>query len=275
MPTNVDALTLAFATGECGAETWDGLDGARFAEANLPSLVQAGIGYIISTGGEAGSFTCGSDAGMDAFVGRYRSTRLIGFDFDIERGQSEAIIASLVSRIRRASERYPALRFSFTLATWGASDGSNASVNADGERVMRAIRASDLRDYYVNLMVMNYGAAEPRNCVVAMGVCDMGASAIRAVRNFHATYGVPFDHIEVTPMIGVNDVVHNVFGAVDAVVLTRFVRDEGLGGVHFWSLDRDTACAADAPAVTGTCNGLQDARPWAFTTAFGDARARR
>ena len=105
-----------------------------------------------------------------------------------------------------------------------------ASLNDDGQRVMRAIRGAGLAGYYVNLMVMDYGEAMPRNCVVTAGRCDMGRSSIQAARNFNATYGVPFGRIELTPMIGVNDVTANVFTLTDAAALARFVRDNGLAG---------------------------------------------
>jgi hypothetical protein len=130
------------------------------------ACVRADIDYIISTGGEAGVFTCATDAGMEAFIARYASPRLIGFDFDIEHGQSAEIVGSLVQRIKAAKERHPQLRFSFTLATWGASDGSLASLNGDGQRVMQAVRDAGLADYYVNLMVMDYGEPSPELCRV-------------------------------------------------------------------------------------------------------------
>jgi len=103
LPPGVAALTLAFATGECGMETWDGIDPSLLASANLRDFVQAGIDYIISTGGEGGVFTCATDAGMEAFIAHYASARLIGFDFDIERGQSAEIVVSLVRRIKTES----------------------------------------------------------------------------------------------------------------------------------------------------------------------------
>src|SRR6185295_1712631 len=136
LPKGVTALTLAFAAGECATETWDGIDPGRVAE-SLHALDRAGIRYIISTGGAAGAFTCATDAGMETFIGRYASAGLIGFDFDIERGQSDAVVESLVGRIKVAKDRHPRLRFSFTLATWAASDGGMASLNDDGQRVMR------------------------------------------------------------------------------------------------------------------------------------------
>src|SRR5262247_844213 len=82
-------ITLAFATGECGSENWGGVPGAAMASANVPLLTQGGIKYILSTGGAAGSFTCGSDAGMATFLNRWTAAGLIGVDFDIEAGQSQ------------------------------------------------------------------------------------------------------------------------------------------------------------------------------------------
>ena len=270
LPSGVTALTLAFATGDCGTETWDGMDPGAWVDANLRGLDRAGIDYIISAGGEAGVFTCASDAGMEAFISRYMSPHLIGFDFDIEHAQSEDVLASLVRRIASAQRRHPNLRFSFTLATWAANDGSLASLNADGERVMRAIRDARLDDFYINLMVMDYGEARPGNCVVSTGVCDMGQSAIQAAHNLNARHSVPFNRVELTPMLGVNDVVANVFTLDDARMLARFARQNGLGGVHFWSLDRDTACPPGVSGVSSTCSGLQGAVAFAFTAAIRD-----
>jgi hypothetical protein len=270
LPPGVTALTLAFATGQCGTETWDGMDPQAWAEANLGAFGRAGIDYVISTGGEGGVFTCATDAGMEAFIAHYMSPHLIGFDFDIEHAQSEGVVASLVQRIATAQQRHPKLRFSFTLATWAANDGSQASLNADGERVMRAIREARLDDFYINLMVMDYGEARPGNCVVTAGVCDMGQSAIQAARNLNARHSVPFHRIELTPMLGVNDVVANVFSLDDARALARFVRDNGLAGVHFWSLDRDTACPSGVSGVSSMCSGLQGMGPFGFTAAMRD-----
>jgi chitinase len=268
LPPGVTALTLAFATGECGAETWDGMDPRLLVDGNLRAFVRAGIDYIISTGGEGGVFTCATDAGMEAFIAHYASPGLVGFDFDIERGQTADVVASLVRRVKAAKERHPELRFSFTLATWGASDGSQASLNDDGQRVMQAIRDAGLADYYINLMVMDYGEATPRNCVVSGGVCDMGQSAIQAAQNLNTRFGVPMSRIELTPMLGVNDVVANVFTLDDARVLARFARESAMGGLHFWSLDRDAPCPPGVSGVSAICSGLHGMPGFAFTDAF-------
>jgi len=99
----------------------------------------------------------------------------------------------------------------------------------------------------------------------------MGRSSMQAARNLRARHGVPFQRIELTPMLGVNDVMANVFTLEDARMLARFVRDNGLAGVHFWSLDRDAPCPAGTAGVSSTCSGLNDVPALRFTTEFRDA----
>jgi len=264
--TGLKALTLAFASGECGKEHWDGLNAQKLAMANIPALQQAKLGYTISTGGANGTFTCDNEADMDTFIRRYQSSHLLGFDFDIESRQPPAVLESLVHQIGLAMKRYPDLRFSFTLAALGSDDAN--SLNDIGQQVMRAIAKEQLDNYYINLMVMNYGRAEHGNCVVHSNQCDMTASAIRAVNKLSLKYHLPLQRIEVTPMIGVNDETSNVFTLEDAQKLAQFAQSNGLGGLHFWSLNRDTPCATPTTGVSATCNSLPTTRKLAFTEAF-------
>ncbi|MEN9398316.1 MAG: hypothetical protein RLZ81_2846 [Pseudomonadota bacterium] len=261
-------VSLAFASGECGEERWGSLDAGRVARANVPAFDRAGVGYIISTGGEGGVFTCATDAGMERFIARYQSAQLRGIDFDIEASQTEEMITSLVRRAKTAQQRYPHLRFSFTLATFAAIDGSGASLNATGERVMRAIKAVDMERFVINLMVMNYGPATAANCVVREGRCDMSASAAQAVRNLHLRHHIPLDRIGLTAMIGVNDVTDNVFSVDDARSVARYARQSRLAGLHYWSLDRDTPCPDAQVKVSATCSSLNQVPPTAFFQAF-------
>lgn len=183
-------LQWAFAIGECGSETLGGLDAQQVADANIGVFVRAGVGYVISSGGQGGVFTCGTDAGMQAFIARYASPRLVGLDFDIKASQTPETIDALVQRVVVAQRRHPELRFTFTLPTSAATDASRASLDAQGRVVLQAIRKHRLARYTINLMTMDYGPPSPANCVVDRGLCDMGASAIQAARNLHAVYGI-------------------------------------------------------------------------------------
>ncbi|HET9172225.1 MAG TPA: carbohydrate-binding protein [Actinospica sp.] len=260
------ALTLAFATGSCGSETWGGVSGAGFAAENVPQLQSAGLDYVVSTGGAAGTFTCGSTSGMESFIARYAGPHLVGIDFDIEGGQSQSDIQSLVAAAAGAQAQYPNLQFSFTLATLAASDGSYGGVNSLGDEVVRAVLGSGLSKYVINLMTMDYGSASSSVCVVSGGSCEMAQSAIQAVKNLEHTYGVPAGKIAVTPMIGMNDATSEIFTAGDVDTLSSYATGNGLAGLHFWSLDRDTPCSDDY--ASPTCNSISSTSALEYTKKF-------
>jgi chitinase len=262
------AVSLAFASGECGEEHWGSLDASAVAQANIAALAAKGLRYMISTGGEGNVFTCASDAGMERFIQRYASPAFLGVDFDIESTQTPDGIRALVQRAKFAQAKWPHLRFSFTLATFAASDGSEASLNSMGATVMQALKEEGLQGYFINLMVMNFGPAARANCVVREARCDMAASARQAVQNLHKQFGVPYSHIEVTAMVGVNDVLENVFTLEDAQALGQFVRLSGLAGLHYWSLDRDKPCAGGATELSPTCSSLNQVPELAYLRAF-------
>jgi hypothetical protein len=260
------AITLAFATGTCGSETWGGVSGADWAAENVPQLQAAGLDYVVSTGGEDGTFTCDSTAGMESFIATYASPHLVGIDFDIEGGQTESEIEGLVDAAAGAQSEYPNLQFSFTLATLGASDGSYGGVNSLGNEVVEAVLGSGLNNYVINLMTMDYGSASSSVCVVVSGSCEMAQSAIQAVENLEHTYGIPASKIAVTPMIGMNDTSSETFTIADVDTLTAYAVGNGLAGLHFWSLDRDTPCA-DTYA-SPTCNSISGTTPLEYTNRF-------
>ncbi|KQV45341.1 hypothetical protein ASE26_16120 [Duganella sp. Root198D2] len=266
--------TWAFARGECGQERWGEADGAAVAAANVPRFVQAGVGYIVSTGGQGNIFTCATDEGMEAFVSRYQSPQLIGFDFDIEHGQTAQQIDALVGRIALAQRAHPHLRFSFTIATHAASDGSGRSLNETGEQVLAALRRHGVQEFVLNLMVMDYGPASRKVCVARRGRCDMGASAVQAAHNVHRKYQVPYAQIELTPMIGVNDVLENVYSLEDARATAAAVRKLGMAGIHYWSLDRDQPCSKPSKAAEAACSSMGDVPAGAYQRILAPADSR-
>jgi hypothetical protein len=264
MPTNLGAVTWAFATGECGSENWGGLQANAVAAANVQSFVSMGKSYILSTGGAAGSFTCGSDAGFETFIQRYNSSRLAGVDFDIEAGQSQTTINALVQRVKVARANHPNLRFSFTLATLGGN--APQSLGQTGVNVVNAIKAAGLQGYLINLMVMDYGSTIASNCTIVNGRCDMGKSALAAAESLHNFHGIPYSQIELTPMIGGNDTQDETFDLGDITEVADYARTKGLRGVHFWSWDRDRDCAPGF--ASPTCNSYGQAGTLGFTTRF-------
>ena len=270
VPEGIKALTLAFATGECGNEHWNGVAGQAIADSNIKLFQRNGIDYVISTGGTAGIFTCSSEQGMEKFIARYGSRHLLGVDFDIESGQSEMDIKNLLTQAQHATRLHPHLRLSFTLATQVSAEDGKATLNSLGKQVMKAISEVGLKNYFINLMVMNYGEAKPDNCVVEFSRCNMAASAILVAENFSREFSVPLRRIELTPMIGVNDVTDNIFSLNDARTLGRFVTTNGLGGLHYWSLNRDQPCLSGLTALSPTCSSLAGTNGLEFGLIFAN-----
>jgi hypothetical protein len=115
-------------------------------------------------------------------------------------------------------------------------------------------------------MTMDFGAASAGVCVVSGGICDMGQSAIQAAFNLHDRFGVPFSSIELTPMIGGNDVSSEHFTLANTDAMTGFAISHGLAGVHYWSYDRDTDCAQGF--ASPTCNSLGGVGAHGFLRRF-------
>jgi chitinase len=230
--------------------------------------VGANKNYIISTSGANGVFTCGSDAGFESFIQRYDSASLQGIDFDIEVGQSQDVINALIAltaRVKVAQANHPGLRLSFTLATLGGN--SPQSLGGIGVNAMNAIKSSGLTGYYVNLMAMDYGSAIASNCTLGSGgQCDMAQSAINSAVNLHNDWGVPYNQIEVTPMIGGNDATDEVFTVANVDTLSSWAKANGLAGIHFGSLHRDVDCGAGS--ASATCNSYWQAGTLGFTNRF-------
>jgi len=275
MPDKVPAVTWAFATGECGQENWAGIKADALAAANVKNFTAANKNYVISTGGAAGAFTCSTPEGMRSFINRYASKNLVGVDFDIEAGQSAVAINSLVQQVKAVEADYPNLRFSFTIATLGSTNGQALTapygdLNATGYNVIQALAKYPLANYTINLMVMDYGPAGSGVCVLnGAGLCDMGKTAIQAARNLTARFGVPSERIELTPMIGVNDVRDELFSLEDTDKMIEWAIANGLAGVHFWSVDRDTPCTQES--ASPICSSVPAVPAWGWTRQFTSA----
>ena len=254
MPAANSTLTWAFATGTCGSENWGGMSPALEAT-NVQDFVNAGKHYIVSTGGADGVFDCPSGAAMLSFIQTYYSANMLGVDYDIELGQSQAIIDDLINATIAAERQYPNMRFSFTLQSLGAST-TGSDLNSTGNLVMAEINRLGLGgNYYIDLMVFDYGSVGPYNCVVSNGVCDMAQSAIAAAESLHSNFGTPYSHIELCPMIGQADAgASETLSLANVDTIVAWAKSNGIGGIHFWSFDRDQPSSASTSTSDGTSN---------------------
>lgn len=257
-------VSLAFATGRCNAELWGGIQGEVLASQNLPTFHQKHMGYVISTGGAAGSFTCDSSDQMQQFLNRYdyQSPEFKGLDFDIEGGYTQESLKKLMKATANVQKQH-AFPVSLTLATL-AKPGS--SVNVLGDWAIKAANDANLH-YTVNLMVMDFGS---NGCQTdSSGQCDMVKSAEFAAKSFSQMYRIPLSRIALTPMIGENDTKDEVVTIEGMKQIAAFVKANQLAGLHFWSFDRDRPCQQGKQqlAASPICNTQSD-QPEAFNKAI-------
>ncbi|MFF7605955.1 cellulose binding domain-containing protein [Streptomyces parvulus] len=268
--TGVRDYTLAFVTdgGGCTPK-WGGVtDLASDAVAQQMGALRARGGDVrVSFGGASGSelgTTCTSPEALAAAYGKvvdaYDLTKV---DFDVEGGA----LPDTAANTRRAravaalQKEHPDLDVSFTLPVMPEG------LTQAGVDLLADAKENGVDIDTVNIMAMDYGPAYSD---------DMGTYAEQAATATQAQVkGVlgrsdadAWKTVAVTPMIGVNDVVTEVFTVEDAGQLVKFAAAKGLGGLSMWSATRDKACpGGPKPAADATCSSIDQAAN-AFAKAF-------
>lgn len=253
-------LTLGFlqATPD-GKLAWAGLpaltpdstfDQAKAINQSIAALQAAGGDVMISLGGASGTSLAqwyaarglSAQALATAYAGVVTTYSLNRIDFDIE-GSAVAEPASIAlnaQALKLLQQQMPQLEIWYTLPVLPTG------LTGDGVNVVRKALEAGVKLDGVNIMAMDYGeSAAPTSGPNAK---TMGAYAIQAAESTHAqlatlyaNHGQTFgwNQLGVTPMLGVNDVLTEVFTTADAQALENFARAKGLGMLSMWSINRD------------------------------------
>ncbi|MFW3474942.1 cellulose binding domain-containing protein [Streptomyces microflavus] len=268
--TGVKEFHLAFITsgGSC-APLWGGVTGLAddHVAKQIGALRAKGGDVRVSFGGAAGAelaLNCSSSADLAAAYGKvvdaYQLTKV---DFDIEGAAlpDTAANARRAQAIAQLQKKYPDLDVAFTLPVMPEG------LTQPGIDLLADAKKNGVRVDGVNIMAMDYGPAYSD---------DMGTYAIRAATATQAQIkGVlglsdtaAWKAVAVTPMIGVNDVVTEIFTVEDATQVVKFAQEKGIGRLAMWSGTRDKACpGGPKPAADATCSSIAQ-EPLAFTKAF-------
>lgn len=250
------------------AETFD-LD-RKVARVN-----DAGGEIVVSTGGllnDELATACNDPEqvakGYAQVLNRYESKTL---DLDIE-GDDLSNIEAGKNRVEAILELQKNTDFELWLTLPAATFGMAPEGVAEVERML----AAGVEITGVNLMTMNFGdTRQPGE--------SMGAASIRAAISAHKQLDEAYrnnnqqlgEHslwrkIGVTPMIGQNDLLGEIFTLKDAQEINEFVIEKGVGRVSFWSANRDNSCGENFPdpnRVSNNCSGI-DQETGAFAAAL-------
>jgi len=248
--TGICLYTLAFIVDDQSATgavpCWGGysnLDLTWYQE-QIAALRENGGEIIISFGGASGfplAYVAENENELkEAYKAVIDAYDLQSIDFDIE-GIFVAHPASIELRskaMKLLQDEYPDLQISITLPVmpWGLTgDGVNVVTSAVNHQVDLSV---------VNLMAMDYG-----------GPGDMGDNAISAMeatfdqlKSIYEGAGIPkpdsliWRMMGVTPMIGQNDVMEEIFYLDDAEDVRDFSFEKKTGRIAIWSANRDRQC---------------------------------
>jgi len=236
---------------------------------SIAGLRTAGGDVVVSFGGAAGTemaIACTDNASLKAaylsVINKYSVKRI---DFDIEgAAQSDHAANTRRAQVIKAiqAERPSGNRLTVTYTLPVLPTG----LTADGLGVLQDTVAVGPQVDLVNVMAMDYGTANSA----------MGQAAIDAASNTAGQLDFVYPrltptqrlaHVGVTPMIGENDVAHEVFTSADATKVGNWVRDNKVGGLFWWSVARDTPCPNNGTYVSGSCSGTSNPA-WAYASAF-------
>ena len=269
--SGITSFTLAFvlASNEgIGWQGWGSIDddtlhnGTTILQ-HVQDIQAAGGNITISFGGAAGTEAALVATSAAQLQAQYQSVidryGIDSIDFDIE-GAAVQNQNSLVLRdqaIAGLQAANPDLKVSFTLPVLPTG------LTADGLHVLQQAMADGVRIDMVNIMAMDYGASVDNNG-------QMGLSAIQAseaTQQQLASIGLDAK-IGITPMIGVNDIVSEVFKLSDAQMLVDYAaNDPDVAMLSMWSVARDNGNSAGIPAAAPDSSGIaQD--PYEFASIF-------
>jgi len=228
--------------------------------------IQASGGNItISFGGAAGVEAALAAPNATVLQAQYQSVidryNITSIDFDIEGAavQHQQSITMRDQAIVGLQAANPDLKVSFTLAVLPTG------LVADGLNLLQRAMNDGVRIDMVNIMAMDYGQSVDNNG-------QMGLNAIlasEATQQQLAAMGLDAK-IGITPMIGVNDIISEVFTLADARALLDYAaNDPDVAMLSMWSVARDNGNTAGAHYASPDSSGIAQS-PFEFAGILND-----
>ncbi|WP_333483423.1 carbohydrate-binding protein [Arthrobacter sp. CAN_A1] len=259
------------------AYTFDEAESTMDLDRRIARLIQSGGEVAVSFGGLlndelATSCTDVNDL-KDAYASVVDRYNLTTIDLDVEGenlldtagGERRAAALALLQEERLAADEPLNIWLTLPVAPSGLTEPGTTAVTQMLEGGV------DLAG--VNIMTMDFGGSRPQT----MSMLDASIAAAEATHaqlsTLYSRADMPlgpqalWTKLGLTPMIGQNDVVSEVFSLDHAAGLNAFAVEKGIGRMSMWSLNRDATCSdnyADVTVVSVGCSGIdQDGQSFA------------
>ncbi len=236
----LNEVTIAFVLSNGGCNTTQDIEQNA---GDVQAFIAAGGHVKASFGGADGTYVesqCATASDLaTAIEGFVDATGITDLDFDIEQ---DPVLTNAVNQMRGQAlamvQQSRHVRVAFTLAANPPPGG----LTSQGMSVVTNAVSAGVQVWHVNLMTMDYGngyAGQPLAPVAEGSLTAANAQLVQAVPGLDTASA--WRMLGVIPMIGKNDDTE-VFSLQDAKDLTAFAKQNRLGLVSFWSIDRDQVC---------------------------------
>ncbi|RAX47877.1 glycosyl hydrolase family 18 [Arthrobacter sp. AQ5-05] len=272
-----ERVVLGFAVADpknsC-ANSWGGyysMDGANETfdlDRKVARVREQGGEIVISSGGlnnDELATACTDEqkiiAGYESFLERYDSTTL---DLDVEGNDLEDSAASLRRGSAVAALQNRATEKGKPLEVWVTLPVDTRGLTESGLGEVKRLLESGVDLAGVNLMTMNFGSTRATGQSMSAAAEQGAGSAHRQLKALYEQQGrqlgdqTLWAKIGLTPMIGQNDLLGEVFTLDDAGALKAFAVANGIGRISMWSANRDMDCGPNFPdlqRVSNNCSG--------------------
>lgn len=269
------SFIVASPTDSC-APTWGGAYTLGQAEATLDldrriaRLQQQGGNVAVSFGGlknQELSVKCNDESKLlrayQLVVDHYGIDTI---DLDLEssglydtaaQARRATVIAKLQSQRRAEGQK---------LAVWVTLPVAPQGLSEAGTNAVSILLAKGVDLAGVNIMTMDYGASRAKNQSMLAASESAIVQTNRQLGILYQRAGINLNEatlwskLGVTPMIGQNDVLSEVFTLDDAKDLNQFALARHIGRMSMWSANRDVPCGSnyvDLQIVSDSCSGVK------------------
>jgi len=222
-----DGLIFAFITLSPSKNAcWAGNDAMPLNWA-LPlanKLNEANMDVIVSFGGAVNPDISTYFSGqylIDTYQKVIDDYNVAGLDFDLENGLYD--IDNICTALKTIQRNNPQVRISFTLPTMPTG------MTATGLGIVQSATEAGL-DFIVNGMAMDYYSPVYKD--------EMGQAAINAATSIKNQINKDYNHVAITPMIGLNDDL-SMFTLENTTELATFAEAQSFSFLASWNFNRD------------------------------------
>jgi hypothetical protein len=271
-------FNLAFITANSQSRpSWDGNDRREINDNSFDTNLRQQIADLramggdvaVSFGGPHGSELAQSITDVDALKNAYKAVvqtyALKRIDFDLQ-GSALDDVASIERRSQALAQLQTEMaKAAQPVEIWFSLPAEPSGLSESGMNVIRSALRNGVQLGGVNVKTMNFSASTAPYAEGTMGVHAI-QSGLNAFYQLQRVMGPQQSAAEIwgkmglTPMIGANDVAGEKFYPQDAQLLQDFARQQGVGMIGIWSLNRDQSCAQPSDTVQPASSGIvQDA----------------